>query len=87
MGCAGPSTAGVNLTRIFLSASEAILILILFKVTISDHPEYFFSSNFEIFFVVEKDTIIKSGGHRKSWVAIFWPDPPLRGQIRGTSKK
>ena len=32
-------------------------------------------------FVVEKNSIIKNAGHRQSWVAIFWSDLSLRGQI------
>ena len=36
---------------------------------------------------VEKDSIIKSGGHRQLWVAIFWLNLPVRGQIGGTPEK
>ena len=39
------------------------------------------------FSILENDSIIKSGGQKHLWVAIFWSDSPLRGQIGGNPRE
>ena len=54
----------------------------LIKGTISDHQKIVLDNILKIgrvvnIFVVEKDSMIKIGSHRQSWVAIFWLDHPI----------
>ena len=42
------------------------------------------SKDIKIRFFSRKGFYNKKGGHRQTWVVIFWSVPPLRGQIGGT---